>query len=159
MKTLLWKDQLYKTELHFSRQSLNITNKNKWQIIGAFVIKRWNSYNIHYTLKDVLKKDLLTGPIDDSLLRHLSADLGDEWKMLATHLNVKKTRIQSIMRNHVNSENEAVSLFGVENCKSFFWDYLNLIKYITVDKTTYLYNSTPSVCTPLKRRPPKSPTF
>lgn len=52
----------------------------------------------------------LAGPIDDNLLKQLSGDLGDEWKMLATHLNVKKTRIQSIMRNHVNCENEPVSL-------------------------------------------------
>ena len=53
---------------------------------------------------------LFAGPIDDHLLKQLSADLGDEWKLLATHLNVKKTRIQSIMRNHVNSDNEAVGV-------------------------------------------------
>ncbi|XP_067946573.1 death domain-containing protein 1-like [Watersipora subatra] len=46
------------------------------------------------------------GPIDEALLKQLSSDLGDEWKMLASHLNVKKTRIQSIMRNHVNSESD-----------------------------------------------------
>lgn len=53
---------------------------------------------------------MVSGPIDDDLLRHLAADLGDEWKVLAASLNVKKTRIQSIMRNHVNDDTEQVVL-------------------------------------------------
>lgn len=52
---------------------------------------------------------LVSGPIDDTVLRNLSLDLGEEWKSLASYLNVKKTRIQSIMRNHVNTDTEEVS--------------------------------------------------
>ncbi|CAD5110688.1 DgyrCDS63 [Dimorphilus gyrociliatus] len=44
--------------------------------------------------------------IDLEYLKHLSEELGEEWKKLASYLNVKKVRIQAIMRNNINSESE-----------------------------------------------------
>ncbi len=34
------------------------------------------------------------------------AELGEEWKKLAHYLSVRRIRIQAIMRNNVNKENE-----------------------------------------------------
>ncbi|CAH1799957.1 unnamed protein product [Owenia fusiformis] len=42
--------------------------------------------------------------VDDETLRHLSTELGEEWKRLASQLNVKGTRIQAILRDNVNAE-------------------------------------------------------
>ncbi|KAL4216720.1 Death domain-containing protein 1 [Mactra antiquata] len=37
--------------------------------------------------------------VNEDLLRFLSEELGEEWKTLATHLNVSKPRVQAIIRN------------------------------------------------------------
>lgn len=41
-------------------------------------------------------------------LKHLSEELGDEWKKLASYLNVRRVRIQAIMRNNINESENAV---------------------------------------------------
>ncbi|XP_013383289.1 death domain-containing protein 1 [Lingula anatina] len=46
------------------------------------------------------------GPVDESVLRNIATDLGDEWKKVAHILNIRKSRVQAILRNNVNSDNE-----------------------------------------------------
>ena len=45
-------------------------------------------------------------PITDDVLREISGDLGDEWKKLAHVLNVKKVRIQAIMKKNIAEEKD-----------------------------------------------------
>ncbi|XP_071113807.1 uncharacterized protein [Haliotis cracherodii] len=45
------------------------------------------------------------GPVDNELLLHLARELGDEWKKMAQYLNVRRTRIQAILRQNVNNDN------------------------------------------------------
>ncbi|XP_046551468.1 uncharacterized protein LOC124261193 [Haliotis rubra] len=45
------------------------------------------------------------GPVDNELLFHLARELGDEWKKLAQYLNVRRMRIQAILRQNVNNDN------------------------------------------------------
>ncbi|XP_067675669.1 uncharacterized protein [Haliotis asinina] len=45
------------------------------------------------------------GPVDHELLFHLARELGDEWKRLAQYLNVRRMRIQAILRQNVNNDN------------------------------------------------------
>ncbi|ELU16132.1 hypothetical protein CAPTEDRAFT_228009 [Capitella teleta] len=52
------------------------------------------------------------GPINEQFLRNLSANLGDEWQKLAHYLNVKKVRLQAIIRD-ANSRNQG----NDETCK------------------------------------------
>ena len=40
------------------------------------------------------------------MLRHLSAEMGDEWKKMAQILNIRRVRIEAILRNNVNSSTE-----------------------------------------------------
>jgi len=37
-------------------------------------------------------------------LRHLALELGDEWRKLAHQLNVRRVRVQAILRNTTTSE-------------------------------------------------------
>lgn len=46
------------------------------------------------------------GPLNDSVLHHLSTELGKEWKDVAANLNLKPTRIQAILRQNVNKETQ-----------------------------------------------------
>ncbi|XP_013408435.1 uncharacterized protein LOC106172334 [Lingula anatina] len=39
-------------------------------------------------------------PVTEELLRRFAEDLGDEWKRLAHYLNVRRTRVQAILRNN-----------------------------------------------------------
>ena len=39
-------------------------------------------------------------------LRHLSHELGDEWQLLAHHLNVRRMRIQAIIKNQRDEEGD-----------------------------------------------------
>lgn len=37
----------------------------------------------------------ITGdPLDDALLKHVASELGEEWKRLATYLNIRRVRLQ-----------------------------------------------------------------
>ena len=45
-------------------------------------------------------------PITDDILREISGDLGDEWQKLAHVLNVKKVRIQAIMKKNITEEKD-----------------------------------------------------
>ena len=45
-------------------------------------------------------------PITDAILREISGDLGDEWQKLAHVLNVKKVRIQAIMKKNITEEKD-----------------------------------------------------
>ena len=40
------------------------------------------------------------------MLHFLSSELGDEWKRVAQYLNVKRVRVQAIVRNNVNNDIE-----------------------------------------------------
>ena len=46
--------------------------------------------------------------LDNDYLRHISSSLGDEWKLVAQQLGVRRMRIQAIMRNNVTQSNDAV---------------------------------------------------
>ncbi|XP_064618460.1 death domain-containing protein 1-like isoform X1 [Liolophura sinensis] len=46
------------------------------------------------------------GPVDDDVLKRISEDLGDEWKRLAQCLNVRKMRIQAILRQNHNNDTQ-----------------------------------------------------
>ena len=46
--------------------------------------------------------------IDEPLLRQLSVELGQEWRHLASLLNIKRARIQAILREHVQKDNDDV---------------------------------------------------
>ena len=48
----------------------------------------------------------ISGLIDDRLLRHLASEMGEEWRKLARCLNVRRVRLQAILRNNVNNEQE-----------------------------------------------------
>ncbi len=50
----------------------------------------------------------LSGLIGDELLRYLASELGEEWKKLAHYLSVKRVRLQAIMRNNINNEQELI---------------------------------------------------
>lgn len=54
------------------------------------------------------KSSLHAGLVDEKLLRALAVDLGDEWRRLAHYLNVRRVRIQSIMRNNINGIQENI---------------------------------------------------
>ena len=45
-------------------------------------------------------------PITDDVLREISGDLGDEWQKLAHALNVKKVRLQAIMKKNIADEKD-----------------------------------------------------
>ena len=45
-------------------------------------------------------------PITDDILREISGDLGDEWQKLAHVLNVKKVRIQAIMKKNITEKKD-----------------------------------------------------
>lgn len=47
-------------------------------------------------------------PITDDVLKEISADLGDEWQRVANALNVKKVRIQAIMKKNVSEDDDDV---------------------------------------------------
>ena len=51
---------------------------------------------------------LISDPVDDSTLHHLAAEVGDDWKRLATQLNLRRTRLQAILRNSVGKDQEAI---------------------------------------------------
>ena len=46
--------------------------------------------------------------MDRELLHQIAADLGEEWKRLAQQLNIKRMRIQAIIRNNVEWDTEHV---------------------------------------------------
>ncbi|KAK6170307.1 hypothetical protein SNE40_018725 [Patella caerulea] len=46
------------------------------------------------------------GPINEDVFRFISRELGDEWKQLAKYLNIRRMRIQAILRQNVNSEKQ-----------------------------------------------------
>ena len=46
--------------------------------------------------------------VNNDFLRHLAAELGDEWRQLAENLNVKRGRLAAILRNNINDPDEAV---------------------------------------------------
>ncbi|XP_050392130.1 uncharacterized protein LOC126810860 [Patella vulgata] len=46
------------------------------------------------------------GPINEDVFRFISRELGDEWKQLAKYLNIRRMRIQAILRQNVNSERQ-----------------------------------------------------
>ena len=46
-------------------------------------------------------------PITEEVLRDVAAELGDEWKRLAHYLNVKRMRIQAILRNCSQQEEDS----------------------------------------------------
>ena len=46
--------------------------------------------------------------VNNELLRHLAAELGDEWRQLAENLELRRGRLAAIMRNNVNDRDEAV---------------------------------------------------
>jgi hypothetical protein len=48
------------------------------------------------------------GLVGNEMLRHLASEIGDEWKRLAQCLNIRRMRIQAIVRNNVNSDSEQV---------------------------------------------------
>ena len=50
----------------------------------------------------------LSGVVNNDLLHHLAAELGDEWHQLAESLDVKRGRLAAILRNNVNHPAEAV---------------------------------------------------
>lgn len=45
----------------------------------------------------VIRND--SDPVNDDLMRHLAADMGDEWRKVAMTLNISRARIQAILRN------------------------------------------------------------
>ena len=45
-----------------------------------------------------------TGAVDGRLLEHIAHEIGEDWKRLAQCLNVRRVRIQAILRNNVNSD-------------------------------------------------------
>lgn len=45
-----------------------------------------------------------TDPINESLMRFVADELGDEWRIVANHLNLSKPRIQAILRNMQNND-------------------------------------------------------
>ena len=45
----------------------------------------------------VIRND--SDPVNDDLMRHLAADMGDEWQKVAMTLNISRARIQAILRN------------------------------------------------------------
>ncbi|XP_064627950.1 death domain-containing protein 1-like [Lineus longissimus] len=53
------------------------------------------------------------GVIDEALFRQLSADLGDEWKLLAAALSVKRARIQAILRDHVSNSDSEEAIYDM----------------------------------------------
>ncbi len=42
--------------------------------------------------------------LDEDMIRHISQSLGDEWQRVAHCLNVKRVRLQAILRNNKESE-------------------------------------------------------
>ncbi len=48
------------------------------------------------------------GVVNNDLLYHLAAELGDEWHQLAENLDVKRGRLAAILRNNVNHPAEAI---------------------------------------------------
>ena len=45
----------------------------------------------------VIRND--SDPINDDLMRHLAADMGDVWRKVAITLNISRARIKAILRN------------------------------------------------------------
>ena len=45
-------------------------------------------------------------PITDDVLREISGDLGEEWQKVAHALNVRKVRIQAIMKKNITEEKD-----------------------------------------------------
>ena len=50
-----------------------------------------------YQAPVVIRND--SDPINDDLMRHLAADMGDVWRKVAMTLNISRARIQAILRN------------------------------------------------------------
>ncbi|ELU09375.1 hypothetical protein CAPTEDRAFT_221873 [Capitella teleta] len=48
------------------------------------------------------------GLVGNDILRHLASEVGEEWRRLAQCLNIRRARIQAIVRNNVNSDSEQV---------------------------------------------------
>ena len=46
--------------------------------------------------------------LDEDTIRRVAQSLGDEWTKVATYLNIKKQRIQAILRNNTTGEEEDV---------------------------------------------------
>ncbi|ESO93353.1 hypothetical protein LOTGIDRAFT_232757 [Lottia gigantea] len=46
------------------------------------------------------------GPVNEDVFRFISREVGDEWRKLAQYLNVRRMRIQAILRQNVNSERQ-----------------------------------------------------
>ena len=46
---------------------------------------------------------LNAGPIDVATLQHLAQEIGDDWRYLAQHLNIRRARLQAIFRNNSSS--------------------------------------------------------
>ena len=43
------------------------------------------------------------GLTDTEMLRHVANELGDDWRRLAQLLNIRRVRLQAILRNNINS--------------------------------------------------------
>ena len=52
----------------------------------------------------------VSDPINEDTLREVAAELGDEWKLLAQCLNVTRMRIEAILRNCNQNEDEESGL-------------------------------------------------
>ena len=48
----------------------------------------------------------LAGLVDSDLLHHLASELGEEWRRLAQHLDIRSGRIQAILRSNAHSDSE-----------------------------------------------------
>ncbi|KAI0241801.1 hypothetical protein LSAT2_018629 [Lamellibrachia satsuma] len=67
-----------------------------------------NPETLHPVIQKAPVKIRTNGVVNNDLLRHLAAELGDEWRQLAENLNVKRGRLAAILRNNVNDPDEAV---------------------------------------------------
>ena len=71
-----------------------------WQELGSTPSPRHVVRKAPVTIKNVID------PINDETIRDIAGELGDEWQKMAQFLNLKRMRIQAILRNHPGSDDE-----------------------------------------------------
>ena len=62
--------------------------------------------HVSFWLDILVAFPFIPDPIDDGVLHNLATEIGEDWKRLASQLNVKQMRIQAILRNNASKDQE-----------------------------------------------------